>query len=193
MKKSLNFCLILIAMLLLTGCSEKFEPTESTIFITSKGVVHSAVMESFEKEYYDFNELTENVENAVQSYCLDVNRDAVKINSLTEENDMAVLQMEYQSVEDYVEFNDVFLFAGTFSEAADAGYMPDELYDTEGQYEEIDPEELGDLKVVVTEESISIQTSGKIKYVSDNVTVIDKKLARALEAGKSHPAFVLYK
>lgn len=193
MKKSLNFCLILAVMLLLTGCSEKFEPTESTIFITSKGVVHSAVMESFEKTYYDFDELTKNVEDAVESYCLEGNEDAVKINLLTEENDMAVLQMEYQSVEDYAKFNDVLLFSGTFSEAAAAGYVPDELYDTEGQYVEIDMEQQGNLKVVVTEESICIQTSGKIQYVSDNVTVNDKKLARALEAGESHPAFILYK
>ena len=54
-------------------------------------------------------------------------------------------------------------------------------------------ESLADLKVIVTEESVCIQTSGKIKYVSDNVTVLDKKLAKAMEAGKTHPAFVLYK
>ena len=63
----------------------------------------------------------------------------------------------------------------------------------EGITAEIDLEKQGDLKVLVTEESVCIQTSGRIKFVSDNVTVLDKKLAKAMEAGKTHPAFVLYK
>ncbi len=193
MKKSLSFALILSIVFLMTGCGQKFEPTESTIFVDKKGIVQGAVMESFEKPYYDFDELFETVEKEVKSYCLDKNEEAVKLISLTEENDEVALMMEFQSVDDYAEFNEVFLFAGTFAEAADAGYMPGTLLDAEGETVEINLEEQGDLKVIVTEESVCIQTSGKIKFVSDNVSVLDKKLAKALEAGKTHPAFVLYK
>lgn len=193
MKKILNLCLILSLLLLLTGCGNKFEPTESTIFVTSKGVVQSAVMESFDQGYYKFDELTEEVEKAVKAYCLDVNEEAVSIDALTQSEDMVTLQMQYQTVDDYADFNDVLLFSGTLSEAIGAGYVPETLLDTDGQIVELDDEKDSDLKVIVTEESICIQTSGKIKYVSDNVTILEKKLARALEAGKTHPAFVLYK
>ena len=179
--------------LLLSGCSQKFEPTESTIFITSKGLVQSAVIESFDKSYYDFDELYETVEKEVKAYCLDKNEDAITISSLVEENESVVLLMDYQTVEDYVEFNETLLFSGTFSEAADAGYLPEELYDVEGNSVEVDMESLGDLNVIVTEESVCLQTSSNIKYVSDNVTILGKKLAKAMEAGKTHPAFVLYK
>ena len=193
MRKSLNFLLVLAMALLLSGCGQKFEPTESTIFITSKGLVQSAVMESFDKSYYDFDELYEEVEKEVKAYCLDQNEETVTISSLTKEADSVALLMDYQTVEDYVAFNEVMLFSGTFSEAAAAGYLPEELYDIEGQSAEVDLENLGELKAIVTEESICIQTSGKIKYVSDNVTILDKKLAKAMEAGMAHPAFVLYK
>lgn len=193
MKKALNFCLILAAALFLVGCSDKFEPTESTIFITSKGEVQSAIMESFDKAYYDFDELLEDVEKAVKSYCLDVNEEVITVESLTQGIDDVTLIMNYQTAEDYATFNEVLLFSGTYAEAAAAGYEPVELYDAEGQSVELDSDKLGDMKVIITEESLCIQTSGKIKYVSDNVTIVDKKLARALEAGKSHPAFVLYK
>ena len=193
MKKSLNFCLILSMLLLLTGCGNKFEPTESTIFITSKGVVQSAVIESFDKDYYKFDELKEDVEKEVKSYCLDVNEEVITVTSLTETEDIVTLQMQYQTVEDYAEFNDVILFSGTLTEAIAAGYQPGTLQDAAGQTVEIDLEKNGNLKVLITEESICIQTSGKIKYVSDNVTILNNKLARALEAGKKHPAFVLYK
>ena len=87
----------------------------------------------------------------------------------------------------------MLLFCGTYADAVKEGYVPEELYDAEGQSIAGNVDELGELKVVVTEESVCIQTSGKIQYTSDNVTIVDHKLARAMEAGKSHPAFVLYK
>lgn len=193
MKKSLNFCLILITALLLAGCQEKFEPTESTIYITSKGTVQSALMESFDKTYYDFKELSEDIEKEVKSYCLDVNEEVVTVESLTQETDKVTLVMNYQTAEDYAAFNEVLLFTGTYAEAIAAGYIPEELHDAKGQIADPDSENLDNLKVVVTEENLCIQTSGKIKYVSDNVSITDKKMAKAMEAGKNHPAFVLYK
>ena len=193
MKRALSFTLVLASAILLMGCGQKFEPTESTIFVTSKGVVKSAIMESFDKSYYDFDELYKSVEKEVKAYCLDNIEENITITSLTKENDSVALLMDYQTVEDYVEFNETLLFSGTFSEAAAAGYFPEELYDMEGNSVEVDLESLGALNVIVTEESVCLQTSSNIKYVSDNVTILDKKLAKAMEAGKTHPAFVLYK
>lgn len=193
MKRALSFTLVLASAILLMGCGQKFEPTESTIFVTSKGVVKSAIMESFDKSYYDFDELYKSVEKEVKVYCLDNIEETVTLTSLTEENDSVTLLMDYQTVEDYANFNEVLLFSGTFAQAVEEGYLPNALHDVEGITAEIDLEKQGDLKVLVTEESVCIQTSGRIKFVSDNVTVLDKKLAKAMEAGKTHPAFVLYK
>ena len=192
MKKLLNFCMILTAALFLTGCSDKFEPTESTIYVTSKGEVYSAIMEDFDKAYYDFDELSEEVNKEVKSYCLDVNEEAIVVESLTKGESDVTLQMKYQTVADYTAFNEVLLFAGTYAEAVSEGYIPRELHNAEGEIADLEAEELDKLNVIVTEESVCIQTAGKIKYVSDNVSIVDKKLARAMEAGKGHPAFVLY-
>lgn len=193
MKKTLHFCLILTAALFLAGCQGKFEPVESTIFITSKGTVKSAVMESFDKEYYDFQELSEDVEKEVKSYCLDVNEEVVTVESLTKENGGVSLMIDYQTVDDYASFNNVLLFHGTYAEAKAKGYIPEELHDADGQVISPEEEKLDSLKVIVTEENICVQTTGKIKYVSDNVSLLDKKLAKAMEAGISHPAFIFYK
>ena len=194
MKRILNFGLVFTIALLVTGCGTKFEPTESTIYVTSKGAVKSAIVESFDKAYYDFEELSEDVQKEVTSYCLDKNNEeAAVVESLTLGDAEVLLFMDFQTVEDYIAFNEVLLFAGTYAEAVASGYIPVELYDAEGLSVSKDSEELDKLKVIVTEESTFIQTHGKIKYVSDNVSIVDKKLARAFEAGKSHPAFVLYK
>lgn len=194
MKKSWSFCLVLASVLMLTGCDGKFEPTESTVFVTSKGIVKSAVMESFEKDYYDFGELSADVEKAAAEYCAETTEEAVTVESLTQgEDDSVTLLMNYASVRDYADFNDVILFAGTPAEAKAAGYEPENLLDAEGNAADPTDEELSKLKVIVTEENICVQTGGKIKYVSDNVSVLDKKLAKAMEAGHTHPAFVIYK
>ena len=193
MKKSLKFWLVVSLTFLVTGCGNEFEPTESMIHVTSKGEVQSAVIESFDEPYYDFEELSDDVNDAVKMYCLDKNEESVTVTSLTEANETVSLIMNYQSVEDYAEFNEVLLFAGTLAEAIEAGYQPDSLYDAEGTSVDLDEGQMQELKVIVTEESICVQTNSKIRYVSDNVTVLDKKLAKAMEAGKNHPAFVLYK
>ena len=150
-------------------------------------------MESFEKGYYNLEELSGEIESAVQAYCSEGNEGTVVVESLTEANDMVTLQMQYADAAVYSEFNDMVLFSGTLSEAEAAGYSFDELYDLEGQQAELTAEEENTLKVIITEEEVCIQTSGKIKYISDNVTMIDTKLARALEADVEHPAFVVYK
>ena len=193
MKKSLKFWLVVSLTFLVTGCGNEFEPTESMIHVTSKGEVQSAVIESFDEPYYDFEELSDDVNDAVKMYCLDKNEESVTVTSLTEANETVSLIMNYQSVEDYAEFNEVLLFAGTLAEAIEAGYQPDSLYDAEGTSVDLDEGQMQELKVIVTEESICVQTNSKIRYVSDNVTVLDKKLAKVMEAGKNHPAFVLYK
>ena len=178
MKRTLGVCLLCAGALLMTGCSNKFEPTESTLFVTSKGMVYSAVMESFEAAYYNYDE---------------TNPEAVTVESLVEENDMVTLLMHYETVDDYAKFNEVILFSGTLSEAMEAGYRPEHLLDADGEPAEFNMEEHGAVKVVVTEENVCVQTTGKIKFVSDNVSIIDSKLAKTMEAGESELAFVLYK
>ena len=192
MKKALVVGLVLAGTLMMTGCSSKFEPTESTVFVTSKGTVKSAVMELFEESYYDFDELTKDIQESVDEYCGEGKEGAITIEALTEVEDLVTLQMNYASVADYAEFNDVILFSGTVAEAIAAGYQPKNLVDVQGQPVELTEEE-SQLKVIVTEEAICIQTQGRIKCASKNVTIMDKKLAKALEAEKSELAFVLYK
>lgn len=194
MKKIWKFSFVLALGAILTGCGDKFEPTESTIYVTSKGQVKTALMEDFEKDYYDFGELSKNISEEVRSYNLDTGAEVVTVETLDEANDVVTLLMNYQSVDDYQAFNDVLLFHGTYEEAVKAGYEPTELYDPDGMmYAELSADNFKHLNVLVTEENICVQTSGRIKFVSEHVTVLDKNLGKVVEAGKSNPAFILYK
>lgn len=194
MKRIWKFSFVFAAVFALTGCGDKFEPTESSIYVTSKGQVKTALMEDFEKDYYDFDELSKTVADEVKAYNLSAGAEVVGVGSLTQGTDGVTLFMDYESVKDYAQFNDVILFQGTYEEAVAAGYEPAELYDADGMlYADISSEHFSHLKVLVTEENICVQTTGKIKFVSEHVTVLDKKLGKVVEAGKSNPAFILYK
>lgn len=195
MKKSWSLFAVMAAAMMLSGCGEKFEPTETTVFVNSKGAVQGAIMESFDQAYYKFDELSEEIEKEVRAYCLEtsVKEDPITVESLTQDGNTVTLFMNYESVQDYGAFNDVLFFSGTYGEALDAGYLPEELYDAEGELADREGEGLEELQVIVTEESICVQTTGKIQYVSDNVSITDKKLAKVMEAKKTRPAFILYK
>lgn len=194
MKKIWKFSFVFALGVLLCGCADKFEPTESTIYVTSKGQVKTVLMEEFEADYYDFDELSQTVADEVKEYNLSVGAEAVEVESLTKGTQDVTLSMNYESVEDYAAFNDVILFHGTYEEAVRAGYEPTELYDTDGMvYADVSSDNFAHLNVLVTEENVCVQTSGRIKFVSDHVNVLDKKLGKVVEAGKSNPAFILYK
>ncbi len=200
MKRLTSFLLIMMVALMAVGCGAKFEPEETAIYITSKGEVRSAVIESFEESYYDLEELRSDLEKSIDDYCLDQGESCITLETLeiNEETGNAELWMEYETVEDYGAFNNVLLFHGTVAEAKEEGYFEDtyfedtELLDTDGDYAELSEED-DEYQVIISDEAICIQTSGKILYVSDNVSIEGKKLAKAFETSAEHPAYVIYR
>lgn len=194
MKKSLKILLAVGLAACVAGCEKKdeFKPTESTIYVKSNGKVQTAVMDTFEESYYDLEELQEEVEYSIEEYCEIYGKDAVKLKSLKMKEEDVQLYMNYASVDDYQQYNDVLLFQGTLEEAERTGYLQEMTFtDTDGN--EVKLPDDGDYLAVITEESLCIQTSGKIHYVSNNVSVQGKKKAKSYEASESHPACIIYK
>ncbi|MGN0335073.1 MAG: hypothetical protein ACI4DV_05330 [Lachnospiraceae bacterium] len=195
MKKHLSLILILTVFFSVTGCSAQFKPEESAIYITDQGEVRTAVMESFDEYYYDFEELKSNVEDQVRDYCLEKGESCISIENLTEDTETGEIQlwMNYETVEDYTAFNNVCLFQGTVAQAMEQGYLKNvTLLNADGEYAVLQEAD-STYHVVITEENVCIQTTGKILYVSDNVSILSRKQAKSFEAGTEHLAYVIYK
>lgn len=197
MKKLISLCLLALC-LFLTGCSEEI-PEENTIAIDKKGVVTYTVVEEFGKDFYDLEELRGDIEEEIENYNRNFGSDPLTLKTLEADQGTIVMQLRFAGAEDYekyyADYSGAALFAGTVEEAREAGYDLDgEFLGADGALTDItqlsNPEKL---KVLITNEAISIQVPGEIQCVSPSgsVTILEKKKALVKEEAKQ--ACIIYK
>lgn len=197
MKKLISLCLLMLC-LFLTGCSEEI-PEENTIAIDKKGVITYTVVEEFGKDFYDLEELRGDIEEEVENYNRNFGSDPLTLKTLEEDQGTIVMQLRFAGAEDYeryyADYSGAALFAGTVEEARAAGYDLDgEFLGADGSLTDITQlSNLEKLKVLITNEAISIQVPGEIQCVSPSgsVTILEKKKALVKEEAKQ--ACIIYK
>ncbi len=211
MKRTYGIFLVMLILLMLSGCSTSYPDTD-TVYIQKNGTVREATVESFEKEYYSEEELKEFITAEIEAYEKEHEDGGVKMKSFEIEEGMAKLMMEYDSCENYEDFNGRELFAGTMVQTIAAGYSFDtdflEVDDGEIVGESLDTEQAGettgtvsvsevtsneDYKVVVINENTDVVVKGEICYVSaGTVTVKDKKTASVTSQNEG-VSYIVYK
>lgn len=181
MKKSLKIGLsLLLCATFLVGCGQSYDAKESTVYITKKGKVVSTDVENFSSDY-EKGDLESYVDAAISAYNQENGAEAVIKKSLTVEEEIAKLTIEYLNSDVFTAFNGVKLFAGTVAEAKSKGYdfAVDFAKIEKGAFvSEVDASEITgqeELKVVVIQGNFNVQVPGNILYVSTkNVALIDK-------------------
>lgn len=168
--------------------------TQDTIAINKKGTISGIIVEAFDKEYYDGEELKQMINDEIAGYS--GSGEAVKLEEfeITEENN-AFVNMTYQSAEDYKAFNEKELFTGTVLDAYNAGYEFVDMTSVEDSGTNLqakDVLEKGSMNIVIFEEPVEVRVSGKIAYVSDKVTLLDKKSAKAEAAQEEESTNIYY-
>ena len=197
MKKMKVTLLIAIIAIVLMGCGSAFKTDESAIKINKNGKVVGASIESFDKSYYSEDELSAFVENTIKDYQKDNGDSSIKLIDLKVEEGKATLFLEYETPTDYSKFNGEELFVGTIVDAMAAGYSLD------GAYYTVDGVTLGstttidliddDLKVVIVKEKLKVIVPGKIKYVSENISIIDKNTVTPSNKDAAGYMVIIYK
>ena len=167
--------------MLLGACAFTDDVDTTTISVDKKGAVKETIIEDFDKDYYDAAELSQMIEQEITEYNSRVSADGnVELSSCEEIADGAQIKVviEYASFADYHDMNGRVLFAGTVSDAYNAGYEFVATQSADGQ--SIDGAkvlEMGDKYIVISEETLSIKTDGKIVYVSEGVSIVGDKTA----------------
>lgn len=171
----------------LVGCGSDEEIT-NTIIIQEDRQIIGITIEEFDSEHYKGEELQTMLDGEVKAYNTKVGVDSIIAEPvemlIPEENDevaiiRAKLHMTYKSAKEYEDFNEVTFFVGTVEEAIEEGFDLDislviaDEPTTTTKITDIPAEE--DITLVITDEKIQVRTTGKIKYYSDDVKVIDKK------------------
>lgn len=185
---------VLIAgMSLLSGCNFNKNIETNTIVVQKDGSILGVIVDVFDKDYYNSEELQQKIQNDVAEYNSTAGTDSIVIDKYeVTEQKQVYLYLKYKTFKDYIDFNEKELFVGTVSDAYEAGKAFMEMSSVSNQSDVLSAEDVlerGSSKIVIFEEPICVKVNGKISYVSGGVKEISKKEASADGEG---PFCILY-
>lgn len=193
-KAAAMFCVA--AAMALTACAGGGDEEESTVSITREGKINSHIVESFDKNYYDKDELQQRILQEAASYNRAAGEGAVSVEKVIVENGFANVEMTYGKASDYADFNNRVFFIGTAKEAQEAGYdLNTVLSSVKDEYETVGKSDIlamEDVLILITDVKEPVTLNGKAVYISGNV-VADKKLKTVYFDEESEElAYILY-
>lgn len=173
----------------------RFESNTSVVFIQEDGSVVSNDVIYFDTSIYDQTELGLFIEETISTYNKKHGEGAVEKNSLTIENNVASLILEYKDAATYTDFSGIELFMGSVSEAVSEGYEFDGKFAkiVDGKAVECTKSDFignTELKVAIIKANTKVQIEGEILYISaENVMgygknwIVTKEGCDLLEVG----------
>lgn len=185
MKRRIIVIFILaLAMLVPSGCGNDEEDYEdTTLTVGRKGRVTENIVESFDKDYYDINELTNEFTDSVAKYNESIGGDEIKLKRIELADSKVYVDLDFTGPSDYERFIGEKLFVGTISDAYDNGYTMDVVLKGTESGDKIGKVQIMGMKdkdIIILSEHVRIKTFRDIAYVSANVDVLDSKEARVL-------------
>lgn len=181
MKKRISICFaVFMSAGLLTACGAQADRT--TVYVKESGKVTEEIVESFDKDYYDKEELKDFVDQTIDEYVEETGKRTVKAKGFSVEDQKASITIKYNDFDTYMDFNQETLYAGTVVQAIADGYtLPDEFYPVkDGKLKKTAADKKikddDSYKVAITSENIDVVTSGEICFVSTtDVKIKDEK------------------
>lgn len=197
----LLFCLCVMG---LTACGKKSEGninaesgtstedgSKTSISVNKDGSITSKIVEDFGENYYDIDGLKTMIETSITEYQQSSSSAKVQLKKCSEASGVVKVHMEFGDYQSYAGFNEENFFAGTVQAANQAGFdLNITLHGVASEGTSISKPELmgmGSNHIVFVEavkpeegqevESIRVNCFDEILYVSEGVTVVDKKSA----------------
>ena len=157
--------------------------TVNTLVVNDEGTIQSAIVETFDKDYYDVEELEEFVKDDLDSFN-EKNDTKISFVEAKVKKDKVVIVFDYKSIEEYSAYNEVKAYVLDADEADKDERVPSDLnvYDEDGVVPKDRVYENEKLITVVVDADTELVVNGKIKYYSGcEVTAENKVVAKAGE------------
>ena len=192
MKKSLVSKNIIMAALpavlcvlgiLLSGCDKEEVFYETEIVVDRSGQLTENIVESFDKDYYNLEELKEEFTREIAEYNETIGSEEIKLKKAELKDGKVFVTLTFTGPSDYQNFVKEQMFVGTINDAYDNGYSMDvalkgtENGDIIGKVQIMG---MKDRNIIILSEPVKIRTPKEIAYVSANVDLIGKREARIL-------------
>lgn len=188
MKKALIYAIILFSFLALAGCKKKEitlsadDITTNTFLVKRNGKLYVAIVEDFDKDYYNLAELNEFVTKEVDAYNQKVGSKEVTIEALELKNNKVVMILGYSKMAHYSAFNNMpaAYFGADLKDVALE--LPSQYIDAKSN-KAVDKDTAmknGKNKVLVLYEPYDIIVEGNVKYYSNNASLLDDNKVRSI-------------
>ncbi len=188
MKKTIRLLLVLVlSALFITGCSKEtvYVPiTGNTIEVTEGDELIGYLVEPFDKEYYDINELATMVETEIAEYnaekkdlVQDAGRAPIVVDKVIMAEDgskKAVVALKFDSPAVYEDYMGRKLFYGTVEEAIASGYEVDKKLSKVKGGDLLTGDLLQknkDKKILILEDAVSVRLPQSVQFLSTNAKV----------------------
>lgn len=197
-KYSILLFSILIIGCFLAGCkkTDSVSYDETTINIDKKGKVSETIVETFDKDYYDVDELKAEFTSVIDDYNESKGSNLVRLKDVKLDDSKVYVSIDFSSVDDYKELLNEDLYFGTINDAYDDGYKMDVTMKGIQNGDKIGKVEIMGMKdrqIVIVGEHVKIKVNEPIAYVSANVEVLSDKEARVLSESSGLAYLILEK
>ncbi len=183
MRKAFAAVLTAAALFAAAGCGGVDgdpPPDRSLLQIKKNGRVEQTIVEPFDREYYDLEELEDMIQQSCQEYNDRMGRGRVSAKRASLEDGVLTVEMRYKSAEDFADFNGQAMFVGTVDQARDAGYQLDmSLESADAQLPGADLRTLlsmGDSHLLLWRGEGDVSVWGEILYYSSGVELSEDDL-----------------
>ena len=208
MKKRKAVLTALLAAGMLTGClgnggSSTLNSESSRIYVTEEGTFQTATVESYaQQDYYNGDELKTFLEEAVSQYNEANGQNQVALDSCTLDNGTAKMMFHYASPDALIGFTTQYEDKANQVESIAVNKLSEVYGESESEGvafikasdgKEADKKALtkrvdNHVVVVTSANPVTIQTQGKILFVSNNVVIKDSHTVQTAK-GKSYIIF----
>lgn len=173
--------LLLLGMLTFAACSSREkslnadEITVNTILAKANGVLQVAIVEDFDKPYYNVDELKAFVTKEIEAYSKKAGDGKVKLDEVKQKGNKVIMLMTYSGMDQYTAFNKVT--AAYFNSGIEnlKLALPATLKNTSNESVTATKEviQTAGYKVLVLNEPYEIVVEGKVKYISENAKLLE--------------------
>lgn len=192
-------CLSLCAMFVGCGKNEEVNVpiTTNTVEVTEDGRLIAYIVEDFDKDYYDINELKSMVDEEIAAYNTE-NAGLVtqqgsapviveKVAMAEDGSKKAVVALNFQNAALYSDYMGKEAFLGTVSDAAEKGYVLDGMLKSVKNDELLIGEQLKksqDKTILIIKDSVMVRTYNDVQYLSKNASLTKEGFVNAQTQGE---------
>ncbi len=182
-KMKTMIAVVLLLAVSLAGCGSEDAPSVhdgQAVTIDAEGTVLCELVESFDKDYYDADELKSIVSEEISEFNGErLRSDAAQLVDVKKTGDKVRMSIRFATTSDFMEFNDCLLLYDSVAAARDSGYtFSGDLTDKNGTKITSDAlSRLQNAHVVICDDPYTIETPYDIKYCSGGIDLTGKHTA----------------